>query len=329
VLGQGRPFRSAREAIETYRKEDPDLIDQFMPEFVVADSDGPVGTIEDDHSVVFFNFRGDRAIEITRAFEQEEFSHFDRVRWPRVRYAGMMQYDGDLMIPRTFLVSPPSIERTMGEYLARNGVPQLAISETQKYGHVTYFWNGNRGGKFDDDLETYVEIPSDLVPFEQRPWMKAAEITDATMEALRGGGFPFARINLANGDMVGHTGHREAAILAVQTVDLCLERLLAAMEDLGGVTLITADHGNSDQMYEVDKKTGQFKLGEDGEPAAKTAHTLNQVPFSIVDPLFAGEYSLDTTVKAPRLSNIAATALALLGYNAPDGFDPSLIKLSD
>ena len=329
VLGQGRAFGSAREAIETYRREDPDLIDQFMPEFVVTDSDGPVGTIEDDHAVVFFNFRGDRAMEITRAFEQEQFHYFDRVRCPRVRYAGMMQYDGDLMIPKTFLVSPPSIERTMGEYLARNGVPQLACSETQKYGHVTYFWNGNRSGKFDDELETYIEIRSDIVPFEQRPWMKAAEITDATIEALRGGKFPFARINFANGDMVGHTGHREAAIQAVQTVDLCLERLLRALEELGGVALVTADHGNSDQMYEVDKKTGGFKLHENGVPQSKTAHTLNPVPLSIVDPGFAGEYELDPTVEEPRLSNVAATALALMGYQAPKGFDPSLIRVKE
>ena len=329
VLGQGRAFGSAREAIKTYREEDPELIDQFMPEFVITDGDGPVGAIEDDHAVVFFNFRGDRAIEITRAFEQEQFPHFDRVRWPRVRYAGMMQYDGDLMIPQTFLVTPPSIEHTMGEYLARNGVPQLACSETQKYGHVTYFWNGNRSGKFDDELETYIEIRSDIVPFEQRPWMKAAEITDATIEALRGGKFPFARINFANGDMVGHTGHREAAIQAVQTVDLCLERLLRALEELGGVALVTADHGNSDQMYEVDKKTGGFKLHENGVPQSKTAHTLNPVPLSIVDPGFAGEYELDPTVEEPRLSNVAATALALMGYQAPKGFDPSLIRVKE
>ena len=325
VLGQGRAFGSAREAIETYRQEDPQLIDQFLPEFVITDGQGPVGTIEDDHAVVFFNFRGDRAIEISRAFEQEEFNSFDRVRHPRVRYAGMMQYDGDLMIPRTFLVSPPSIERTMGEYLARNGVPQFACSETQKYGHVTYFWNGNRGGKFDDELETYMEIRSDLVPFEQRPWMKAAEITDATIEALGSGKFPCARINYANGDMVGHTGHREAAIVAVQTVDLCLERLLAALERLGGVALITADHGNSDQMYEVNKKTGQFKLGEDGLPQSKTAHTLNPVPLSIVDPGFTGEYELDSSVEDPKLSNLAATVLALMGYHAPEDYNPSLI----
>jgi len=328
VLGEGRKFRSARAAIEGYREEQPGIIDQFMPEFVVADGEGrPVGTIEDGHAVVFFNFRGDRAIEISRAFEDDDFPHFDRKRRPEVLYAGMMQYDGDLLIPKAFLVSPPHIEKTMGEYLARSGICQLACSETQKYGHVTYFWNGNRGGKFDDETETYVEIRSDLVPFEQRPWMKAAEITDATIEQLRSGRFPFARINYANGDMVGHTGKLTAAILAVEAVDLSLGRLLSAMERMGGVTIVTADHGNSDEMFEVDKKKGGFKLDEAGRPRPKTAHTLNPVPCTIVDPGFNGEYEIDPSLDKPGLSRVAATALALMGYRAPEHFDPALIRL--
>ena len=327
VLGEGRPFKSAREAIETYRAEDPELIDQFMPEFVVVDDAGePVGTIEDGHGVVFFNFRGDRGIEISRAFDQEEFPHFDRVRRPDCKYAGLMQYDGDLLIPRSFLVEPPEMDHTLGEYLARNGVAQFACAETQKYGHVTYFWNGNRGGKFDDALETYREIPSDLVPFEQRPWMKAAEVTDATIEALQSGRFPFARINYANGDMVGHTGSLEAAVLAVQAVDLCLGRLLRTVRKLGGVALITADHGNSDEMFERDKKTGEVKRKADGTASAKTSHTLAPVPLTIYDPGFNGEYELDEGLESRGLSNIAATILNLLGYQAPEGYDPSLIR---
>jgi 2,3-bisphosphoglycerate-independent phosphoglycerate mutase len=328
VLGQGRPFRSAREAIETYRREDPEATDQFLSEFVVVDEKGqPVGAIEDHHAVVFFNFRGDRAIEISRAFEEDDLPYFDRVRRPEVLYAGMMQYDGDLLIPKRFLVPPPHIEKTMGEYLARNEICQFACSETQKYGHVTYFWNGNRGGMFDERTETYLEVPSDLVPFEQRPWMKAAEITDATIEALRTGRFPFARINYANGDMVGHTGDRMAAIVAVEAVDLSLARLLDVMEDLGGITLVTADHGNADEMYEIDKKRGGFQLDEQGEPKPKTAHTLNPVSFTIVDPAFDGEYELDPDVKTPGLSNVAATALALMGFQRPEHFDPALIRL--
>ena len=328
VLGQGRPFTSAREAIETYRAEDPSLIDQFMPEFVIVDGQGaPVGPIEDGHGVVFFNFRGDRGIEISRAFDTVgDFPHFDRVRRPDCMYAGLMQYDGDLLIPKRFLVEPPEMARTMGEYLANNGVAQFACAETQKYGHVTYFWNGNRGGMFNPELETYVEVPSDLVPFEQRPWMKAAEVTDATIDALQSGKYPFARINYANGDMVGHTGSLEAAVLAVQTVDLSLGRLLRAVERLGGVALITSDHGNSDEMFERDKKTGAVKLKADGTPSAKTSHTLAPVPFTIFDPGFAGEYELNEDLETRGLSNIAATVFNLLGYQAPEAYDPSLIR---
>ena len=166
VHGRGRPFKSAREAIETLRAEQPGIIDQNLPPFVIVDASGkPVGPIQDGASVVLFNFRGDRSIELSQAFEDDTFPHFDRGRRPRVAFAGMMQYDGDLGVPRHYLVSPPAIERTLGEYLARSGVSQLAISETQKFGHVTYFWNGNRSGRFDECLETYLEVPSDPLPF--------------------------------------------------------------------------------------------------------------------------------------------------------------------
>ncbi|MDP3178317.1 MAG: 2,3-bisphosphoglycerate-independent phosphoglycerate mutase, partial [Spirochaetaceae bacterium] len=181
VLGRGRQFSSAKEAILAYRSEQPNVIDQDLHEFVIvegrpgAPTSRPVGTIEDGDSVVYFNFRGDRALEITAAFEQGDFDKFDRVRKPRVEYAGMMQYDGDAHVPAQYIVEPPSIDRTMGEYLAATGVRLLAISETQKYGHVTYFFNGNRQGKFSEEYEDYVEVPSDRVPFEQRPWMKCAE----------------------------------------------------------------------------------------------------------------------------------------------------------
>ena len=175
VLGEGRKFASAKEAIETYRKEIPGIIDQDLKEFVIAENGKAVGTINDGDSVIYFNFRGDRALEMTAAFETHataDFPHFDRKRVPKAAYAGMMEYDGDLHIPAQYLVSPPAIDRTLGEYLAASGVRTLAISETQKYGHVTYFFNGNKLGKFDDKLEDFVEIKSDVVPFEQRPWMK-------------------------------------------------------------------------------------------------------------------------------------------------------------
>ncbi|MBC7174088.1 MAG: 2,3-bisphosphoglycerate-independent phosphoglycerate mutase, partial [Polyangiaceae bacterium] len=302
VHGNGRGFRSASEAILTLRDENPGVIDQNLPPFVIVDDGGaPVGPIRDGASVIFFNFRGDRAIEITRAFEDEHFDAFDRGRRPDVLYAGMMQYDGDLQLPARFLVTPPSIDRTLSEFLARNGVTQFACSETQKYGHVTYFWNGNRSGKFDDRLERYVEVPSDRVPFEERPWMKSAEITDATIEALVSGEHRYLRINFANGDMVGHTGHRDSAVIAVEAVDLCLGRLMPIVRKLGGAMLVTADHGNADEMYERDKKSGGFQTNASGRPKAKTSHTLNPVPVHLFAP--GVDLRIDRGVAAAGLAN--------------------------
>lgn len=323
VLGEGRYFDSAVEAIETLRKE-TNAIDQDLPAFVIAENGKPVGTIEDGDSVIFYNFRGDRAIEISKAFEDPNFNCFDRKRWPKVTYAGMLEYDGDLHIPKRFLVNPPSIKNTMGEYMARTGITQLAVSETQKFGHVTYFWNGNNSGKFDDILETYVEIPSDIIPFEQRPWMKAAEITDKTIELLSTGNYKFTRINFPNGDMVGHTGNYHAAQIAVETVDLCLARLINAIDKLHGIAIITADHGNADEMYELDKKTRKVKKDAEGHAKAKTSHTLNKVPFIIYDPSNSGKYKLKNGEFG--LSNIAATVVNLMGYQAPDIWDESMVE---
>ena len=172
-----------------------DACDRPVPAaFVIAKDGEPVGPIDDSDSVIFFNFRGDRAIEISKAFEYDDFDKFDRVRRPRALFAGILEYDADMHIPSRYLVSPPEIVNTMGEYLVNTGITQLAISETQKYGHVTYFWNGNRSGKFSDELETYIEIPSDCVPFEQRPWMKCAEITDRLIECIESGKY-FLRVN--------------------------------------------------------------------------------------------------------------------------------------
>lgn len=328
VHGKGRMFGGAREAIETLREQHPGVTDQFLPAFVIADGHGPVGTIRDGASVVFFNFRGDRAIEITRAFEQDDFTAFDRQPRPAVRYAGMMLYDGDLKLPTRYLVAPPAIDRTLGEYLARNGITQFACSETQKYGHVTYFWNGNRSGAFDRQLEVYCEIPSDSVPFEQRPWMKAAEIVDATLAALRTGNVRHARINFANGDMVGHTGKLRPTIMAVEAVDLALERLLAGVEALGGVVLVTADHGNAEEMFEHQKGKQDFVRDAQGRLKPKTSHTLNPVPLCLYDP-HGHLPKLGRTVERPGLANLAATLLEMLGFEPPEDYERSLFPRDD
>jgi len=331
VLGEGRQFKTAREAVETYRKEIPGIIDQDLKEFVIAEGGKPVGTIQDGDSVVYFNFRGDRALEITAAFEEEKFNKFDRVRLPKICYAGMMEYDGDTHVPKRYLVSPPSIDRTMGEYLATTGVRTLAISETQKYGHVTYFFNGNRTGKFDEKLEDYVEIKSDVVPFEERPWMKCADIADRVIEAAGSGKYDFIRLNFPNGDMVGHTGVYQAVVCSMEAMDIQIGRIAHAVEKAGGVIVITADHGNSDDMYEHDKKTGAVSLHADGTPKAKTAHSLNPVPCVVYDPEYKGEYPAKSGVgdlnEGLGISSIAATCIQLLGYIPPADYDKSVVKL--
>ena len=327
VLGEGRQFASAEEAINTYREEYK-VIDQDLPPFVIAENGKAVGTIEDGDSVIFYNFRGDRSIEISKAFDAPAgaFDKFDRVRVPKVVYAGMLEYDGDLHIPNRYLVSPPEITNTMSEYLTNTGVTQLAISETQKYGHVTYFWNGNRSGKFSDELETYIEIPSDVVPFEQRPWMKCAEITDKLIECSESGKYKYLRVNFPNGDMVGHTGSLLATRCSMEALDLQLARILAVLDKVGGVALITADHGNADEMYEMDKKSGQPKADKNGKFKAKTSHTLNPVPCIIYDNVSNGKYTVKADNGQFGLSNVAATMVNLLGYEAPEMWDESIIE---
>ncbi|OQX65110.1 MAG: phosphoglycerate mutase (2,3-diphosphoglycerate-independent) [Desulfococcus sp. 4484_242] len=317
VLGRARRFKSAEEAVRTYYDEDPDMTDQYMDAFVIERENGqPLGPIRDGDAVICFNFRGDRAIEISRAFTEEEFHEFDRGPLPDVLYAGMMQYDGDTNMPPNFLVQPPEIDRTVSEYLCAERLHSFAISETQKFGHVTYFWNGNRSGYIDEFLETFVEIPSDKIEFDKAPKMKAMEITGKTIEMLNNGGYRFGRLNFANGDMVGHTGVMDAAITAVQTVDQCVEKLLGVIRKLGGIAVVTADHGNSDEMFTIEK---------DGVKKVKTSHTLNPVPFVIFDPGFSGEYEMKKIDK-PGLSNVAGTLLNLLGYENVEDYDASLIK---
>ncbi len=324
VLGEGRQFTCAEEAIETYRAE-TGKIDQDLPPFVIAENGMPVGAVNDGDSVVLFNFRGDRAIEISRAFEEKDFDKFDRVRFPDVVYSGMLEYDGDAHIPSRYLVSPPEIKGTMGEFLAEQGLRQLAISETQKYGHVTYFWNGNRSGKFSDELEEYIEIPSDIVPFEQRPWMQCALITDKLIEKIESGKFDFLRVNFPNGDMVGHTGNFFATRIAMEALDLCLDRILRAVDKAKGVAIITADHGNADEMYETDKKTGRAKSDGNGKLKAKTSHTLNPVPCFFYDNFYSDKYSYIQGNYG--LASIAATVVTMMGLTPPEIWEKSMIEL--
>ncbi len=315
VHGIGRKFKSVREAVETFYNEDPKITDQYLPSFVIEENGEPVGKIIDNDSVIFYNFRGDRAIEITMAFENDDFPYFDRGHRPNVLFAGMMEYDGDLHLPKNYLVSPPFIDKTVSEYLCGERIKSFAISETQKFGHVTYFWNGNKSGYVDETLETYIEIPSDKIQFDKAPKMKALEITEKTIELLKSGKYKFGRLNFANGDMVGHTGVMEAAIEAVETVDACVGKLVEVVNELGGITIITADHGNADEMFTI----------KNGKKEPKTAHTLNPVPFVIVDSGYNKEYTMAPLEKR-GLTNVAATICNLLGYEKPEEYDPSLIN---
>ena len=315
--GVGEQFSSAAEAVKSlYESTDKD--DQYLPAFVIAEEGRPVGKMQDGDAVILHNFRGDRAIEISLAYERDDFTKFDRNAagtHPKLFYAGMLQYDGDDMVPNQYLVNPPAIDNTMGEYLCDSGVKSFAISETQKYGHVTFFWNGNRSGYINEALEKYIEIPSDNVEFNETPAMKAREITDATIKLIESGEYQFGRLNIANGDMVGHTGDLGAAIEAMEVVDECVEKLIKCIKEHDGVLLYTADHGNADIMY----------TEKNGVRSPKTSHTLSPVPFAIYDPSYAGEYKL-TPPNDAGLTHIAATTLNLLGFAAPDDYQPSLIS---
>ncbi|MBQ8579449.1 MAG: 2,3-bisphosphoglycerate-independent phosphoglycerate mutase [Oscillospiraceae bacterium] len=310
VQGIGRCFASAKDAIETYRAE-TGCIDQDLPAFVIARNGEPVAKIANGDSVILFNFRGDRAQEISLAFDRKEFDKFDRGDYTGVKFAGMLQYDGDLNIPENYLVQPPVITNTLTEVLCAAGIREYALSETQKYGHVTYFWNGNRSGKVSEELEVYEEIPSDVIPFEQAPAMKSKEITEKMVENMAAGKFDFLRCNFPNGDMVGHTGVMDAVVYAMECVDNGLAAIIEAADKYGYTVLITADHGNADQMTETKK----------GKTSVRTAHSLNPVPFIIYDKdndwnIIDGQYGL---------ANVAPTVVKMMGLNAPACWEASMI----
>ena len=315
--GVGKQFSNASEAVQAlYESSGKD--DQYLPAFVIAKDGQAVGKMNDGDAVILFNFRGDRAMEISLAYEKSDFHEFDRdehAPHPKVFYAGMLQYDGDELIPNQYLVNPPDIDRTMVEFMCQEGLKSFAVSETQKFGHVTFFWNGNRSGYLDEALETYIEIPSDNIEFNLAPAMKAREITDETIKLIESGEYQFGRLNIANGDMVGHTGDMAAAIAAMEVVDECVARLIEVIKQHNGVLLYTADHGNADIMY----------IEKNGVRSPKTSHTLSPVPFAIVDPNYNGEYKLKPPSDA-GLTHIAATVFNLMGYEAPQDYQPSLLS---
>lgn len=308
VLADARKFTSATEAIETDRKENPDIIDQYLNPFVIENTNGE---IEDHDSVIFFNFRGDRAIEISKAFTEPNFNKFDRVRYPEVFYAGMLQYDSEIGIPKDYLTEPPKITNTLTEELVKNNINEYAVSETQKYGHVTYFWNGNKIDKFSCELETYEKIDSDIIPFDEKPEMKAYEIADKLIEAIKSNKYDFLRCNFPNGDMVGHTGNYLATVKAVEAVDENIGRIMKVVDETNSILLVLADHGNAEEML-------------DAKGNVKTSHTTNPVPFIIygndIDNIKfkTGDFGL---------ANLAATITDLLGVTPNPVWKESMIEI--
>ncbi|XP_076906442.1 2,3-bisphosphoglycerate-independent phosphoglycerate mutase [Bidens hawaiensis] len=329
VLGEApHKFKNVVEAIKTLRQA-PGANDQYLPPFVIVDdNEKPVGPIVDGDAVVTFNFRADRMTMLAQALEYENFDKFDRVRFPKIRYAGMLQYDGELKLPAHYLVSPPLIERTSGEYLVHNGVRTFACSETVKFGHVTFFWNGNRSGYFNSELEEYVEIPSDSgITFNVQPKMKALEIGEKARDAILSGRFDQVRVNIPNGDMVGHTGDVEATVVACKAADEAVKMILDAVEQVGGIYVVTADHGNAEDMVKRDKK-GQPIL-KDGQVQILTSHTLQPVPIAIGGPGLAAGVKFRKDVPSGGLANVAATVMNLHGFVAPDDYETTLIEVVD
>ncbi|KAK6280648.1 hypothetical protein POUND7_020915 [Theobroma cacao] len=330
VLGEApHKFRNAVEAVKKLR-EHPNANDQYFQPFVVVDENGKaVGPIVDGDAVVTFNFRADRMVMLARALEYHDFDKFDRVPFPKIHYAGMLQYDGELKLPSHYLVSPPEIERTSGEYLVHNGVRTFACSETVKFGHVTFFWNGNRSGYFSPDMEEYVEISSDVgVTFNVQPKMKAVEIAEKARDAILSYKFDQVRVNLPNGDMVGHTGDIQATIVACKAADEAVKMILDAIEQVGGIYVVTADHGNAEDMVKRNK-SGQPLYDKSGNLQILTSHTCQPVPIAIGGSGLAPGVRFRKDVPDGGLANVAATVMNLHGFVAPSDYEPTLIEVAD
>ena len=319
VHGQSEnQFPSIRDAIEHFRKQNPEIIDQDIPGFVIIRNGEAVGRIEDQHALIFTNFRGDRATQFSRAFLADEFPYFERYRCPEVLFAGMTQYDQDNQIPPDYLVGTPVVEEPFGKRILELGLKQFRLSETQKFAHVTFFYNGGYREPLDPLQENYHFIASDKIPsFAERPAMKAPGISKKAVEFINSGEYQYGLINFANADMVGHTGDFQATVRAVEAVDSALDNIVRAIDAVNGLLVITADHGNADEML-ISNQNGTLEI------SAK--HSLNPVPFLIYDPLYNGDYRLKPFGQDynNNLSNIAATNFLLLGQAVPDDLAPSL-----
>ncbi len=325
VHGQAEyQFRSVSEGIEYFRSQTPDLVDQDMPGFVIADVNGAsVGSMQDGDAVIVMNFRSDRAIEITEAFCLDDFDGFNRGRRPDVLFAGMMVYDEDRDIPALRIMGSTRVDNPFGKRILDLGIRQFRLTETQKFPHVTFFFNGGRREPLDTTMEDYILVPSDKgISFADAPAMKAAEIADKAVGLIASGEYGFGMINFANADMVGHCGLIGPTVAAVEVVDIAIRRIIGALEASGGCALITADHGNADEML-VHTSHGDETC---------TRHSINPVPCILFDSRYDGSYHLrqvqaeDDVHTTPGLSHLAATLFVMLGLTPPEDMSPSLIE---
>ncbi len=297
VRGQGKKAFSAREAIKnSYRVE---TTDEFMePAVIVDEAQVPIGLVRDGDGVVFFNFRADRARQITRAFVDQDFTGFTRNHRPEIYFVCFTQYDATIKAPVAFM--PHQLRNTLGEYLSQKGFRQLRIAETEKYAHVTFFFNG--GVEKPNVNEDRILIPSPQVAtYDLRPEMSAFEVTERVVVEIEKGIYDVVILNYANPDMVGHTGNMEAAVAAIKAVDRCLDQVIRATLKAGGVAIVTSDHGNAETM--LDEETGQ----------PHTAHTTNLVPFLLVGEAYRGKRLRERG----SLRDIVPTMLEIMGLPIP------------
>ncbi|MCL6446748.1 MAG: 2,3-bisphosphoglycerate-independent phosphoglycerate mutase [Armatimonadetes bacterium] len=297
ILGEGLPAAGAAEAVvKSYERQETD---EFVRPTVIVDQNGePVGRVQDNDAVIFYNFRPDRARQLTRAFVDEDFTGFARPAGrPRVYFVCLTLYDKTIQAPVAF--APHDLKNTLGEVLSAHGLSQLRLAETEKYAHVTFFFNGGVETPFPGEDRLLIPSPK-VATYDQKPEMSAPEVTEAFLERLASGRYQVIIMNYANADMVGHTGDLKAAIKAIETVDQCLGRVVKAVQAKGGVVLITADHGNADEM--LDKQNG----------SAHTAHTTNPAPFILINRDLN-----QVRLRPGRLEDIAPTILRLLGLPQP------------
>jgi len=303
VLGQGNKVQSATEAVENSYKANE--MDEFIKPSIICNGEEPIGRISDGDSVIFFNFRADRAREISAALAVKDFDGFKRERVPDLNsFVTITMYEEDFDFPVAF--APIKLTNILGELISKQNLKQLRIAETEKYAHVTYFFNGGEEEPFPGEDRCLVPSPKEVATYDLKPEMSAFEVTDKVLERFNQNKYDFILLNFANPDMVGHTGIMDAAIKACETIDTCLKKIVEKVRSLGGLAIITADHGNCDQM-------------QDGT-GPHTAHTLNPVPFLLLNE----EYKLRDKGK---LADVAPTVLDIMGINQPEEMTgKSLIK---